>query len=56
MVDEGCATSCRLKWDPIPPNEVGRITQHVRKGERRISEERRKEGMGYIDLLTKIIG
>jgi hypothetical protein len=21
------------KWDPFPPNEVGRIAQHVRKGE-----------------------
>ena len=24
-----------LKWGPFPPNEVSRITQHVRKGERR---------------------
>ena len=23
----------RLKWGPVPPNEVGRIAQHVRKGE-----------------------
>ena len=27
--------SHRLKWDPFPPNEVGRISQHVRKGEER---------------------
>jgi hypothetical protein len=26
-VDEGCATSHRLKWVPLPPNEVGRITK-----------------------------
>ena len=25
--------SCRLKWSPFPPNEVGRIAQHDRKGE-----------------------
>ena len=30
---KGCATSHRLKWRPFPPNEVGRIAQHVRKGE-----------------------
>ena len=24
--------SCRLKWSPFPPNEVGRIAQHDRKG------------------------
>ena len=23
-----------LKWGPFPPNEVGRIAQHVKKGER----------------------
>ena len=32
---KGCATSHRLKWGPFPPNEVGRIEQHVRKGEGR---------------------
>jgi hypothetical protein len=31
----GCATSHRLKWDTFPPNEVGRIAQHVRNGEGR---------------------
>ena len=30
---EGCATSHWLKWGPLPPNELGRIAQHVRKGE-----------------------
>ena len=29
------ASSHRLKWGPSPPNEVGRISQHVRKGEGR---------------------
>ena len=24
-------TSHHLKWGPFPPNEVGRIAQHVRK-------------------------
>ena len=28
---EGCATSQDLKWGPLPPNEVPRIAQHVRK-------------------------
>ena len=32
---KGCANSHRLKWGPFPPNEVGRIAQHVRKGEGR---------------------
>ena len=32
---KGCATSHRLKWGPFPPNEVGRIAQHVRKEEER---------------------
>ena len=27
-VDEGCATSHRLKWGPLLPNEVGRIAQY----------------------------
>jgi hypothetical protein len=25
-------TNHRLKWDPLPPNEVGRIAEHVRNG------------------------
>ena len=32
-VDEGCANIHRLKWRPLPPNRIGRIAQHVRKGE-----------------------
>ena len=31
--DEGCATSYRLKWGPLHPDEVGRIAQHVGEGE-----------------------
>ena len=34
-IDEGCATSHRLQLDPLPPNEVGRIAQHVREGEQK---------------------
>ena len=30
--EEACATSHNLKWDPLPPNDVGRIAQHVREG------------------------
>jgi hypothetical protein len=26
-----CATNHRLKWGSLPPNEVGRIAQHVRE-------------------------
>jgi hypothetical protein len=29
----GCATSYRHRWDPLPPNEVSRIPQQVRKGQ-----------------------
>ena len=29
---EGCMTSHRLKWGPLPSNEVGVIAQYVRKG------------------------
>jgi len=32
---KGCATSHRPKWGPFPPNEVGGIVQHVKKGEGR---------------------
>ena len=31
----GCATSYCLKWSSLPPNEVGRIAQHVRERTRR---------------------
>ena len=31
----GWSTSHRLKWGPFPPNEIGRIAQHVGKGEGR---------------------
>ena len=32
---QGCTTSHCLKWGPFPPNEVGRIAQHVTMGDRR---------------------
>ena len=32
---KGCATSHRLKWGPLHPNEVGRTAQHVRLGNER---------------------
>ena len=32
IVDKGCATSHHLKWDPLPPNDVIRIPQHIREG------------------------
>ena len=35
-----CATSHLLKLGPFPPNEVGRIAQHVMKGEGRKEIER----------------
>jgi hypothetical protein len=31
--DDSCVTSHRLKWDPLPTNEIDRITQDVVKGE-----------------------
>ena len=37
---KGLWTSDLLTWGPFPPNEVGRIAQHVRKGDGR--KERRK--------------
>ena len=40
-VDEGFLTSHLLKWGPFLPNEVGRIAQHVRKGEGRKEEKAR---------------
>ena len=33
--DKGCATSHCLKWGHLPPNYIVRISQHIRKGERR---------------------
>ena len=33
--DEGCVTSLHLKCGPLPPNEVGRIAQHVKQREGR---------------------
>ena len=36
-------TSHCHKWGPFPPNEVGRIAQHVRKGEIRKAGKMGKE-------------
>ena len=33
--EEGCATSHRLKWVPLPPNEFGTIAKYVMEGEGR---------------------
>ena len=33
LSDQGPATIHRLKWGPLSPNDVGRIAQHVGKGE-----------------------
>ena len=30
--DEGAMRPVHLKWGPFPPNKVGKIAQHVRKG------------------------
>ena len=50
---KGCATSHGLKWGPLPLNEVGRIAQHVRKGEGR---KERKDGEGrYINVCLLFI-
>ena len=32
---KGLCDQSSLNWGPLPPNEVGRIAQHVRKGEGR---------------------
>ena len=33
---EGCATIHRLKWDPLPPNDIFRVTQHVREEKKNV--------------------
>ena len=44
-VNEGCVISHRLKWDPLPLNEVGRIAQNFRKGKGR---NEGKDGLGML--------
>ena len=31
--DEDCGTCHRLKWEPLPPIDLGKIAQYVMKGE-----------------------
>ena len=50
--DEGSVARHRLQWDPLPPNEVGRITQHIREGEGRKEESRDGEGI-TLDLIQE---
>ena len=44
----GYGTSHRLKWESLPPNEVGSIAQHVRKGKGNI-----RKGRG-ITIITRL--
>ena len=41
---EKCATIHCHKWGPLPPNEIGRIAQQVRK------REVKKEGKNWIEI------
>ena len=36
MSDEICRISHHLKWGPLPPNDIGRIAQQTREGNKRI--------------------
>ena len=45
--DEDCTTGHRLRWDPLPPRDVGMIAHHVRGGEK----ERRK-GQAWIRVIN----
>jgi hypothetical protein len=52
--DEGYATSHRFNWSPLPPNEVGRIAQHVREAQGRKEgrkKERKKDEVQFILIL-----
>ena len=54
MFDEGCTTSHRLKCSPLPPNNVGRIGQHIREREGREERNRRKREICLILHLNGI--
>ena len=43
-VDEGCVIIHLLKWGPLPPNEIGRIAQHVSNGK---GGKEGKDGVGF---------
>ena len=46
--DEGCAICHHLKWSPLPPTDIGRITQHIRKREG--EKEGRKDNVHHHGL------
>jgi hypothetical protein len=49
---KGLWTSYRLKWGPFPTNEVGRMAQHIRKGEGR--NERKDRESSITDDYTHV--
>ena len=49
---EGCVTSHRFDWGPLPPNDVGRFAQQIREIELRNGGKGRRTigiqvGIGY---------
>ena len=57
VISTGCATSHRLKWGPLPPNDFGSIAQHVREKKGRNGEKdsrlSRKESVTHLrEVLT----
>ena len=51
--DEDRATCHRLKWVPLPPNDVGRIAQYVRK-EKEGGKGMVGEGKGKVEKLLGV--
>ena len=54
-VDEGCATSHRLKWGPFSPNEGGIIAELVRKGKERKEGEDLQDSNVAKDRLVGLV-
>ena len=52
IVEEGYVTSHRLKWGPLPPNEIVRISELVREEEGRKEE---KDGVSVKNLKIKML-
>ena len=53
VISTGCATSHRLKWGPLPPNDFGSIAQHVREKKGRNGEkDSRLNRLKYILILS----